>query len=57
MYNHQLDQLEELERQGKAVVIRPVNPIEVGRMERNVEKLQKLYDEGYQCASAFNFLN
>ena len=55
MYNRQLDQLEELERQGKAVVIRPVNPIEVGRMERNVEKLQKLYDEGYQCASGFNF--
>ena len=55
MYNRQLMQLEELERRGKAVVIRPINPIKVGRMEKNVEKLQKLYDEGYQCASGFNF--
>ena len=55
MYNHQLDQLEELERQGKAVVIRPVTPIQVGRMEKNVDKLQHLYDEGYQCAAAFHF--
>lgn len=55
MYNRQLMQLEELERRGKAVVIRPINPIKVGRMEKNVEKLQKLYDEGYQRASGFNF--
>ena len=55
MYNRQLCQLEELERQGKAVVIRPVNPIQVGRMEKNVDKLQHLYDEGYQCAAAFHF--
>ena len=55
MYNHQLEQLEELERQGKAVVIRPLNPISVGRMEKNVEKLLNLYHEGYQCASSFNF--
>ena len=55
MYNRQLCQLEELERQGKAVVIRPVTPIQVGRMEKNVDKLQHLYDEGYQCAAAFHF--
>lgn len=53
MYNRQLAQLEELERQGKAVVIRPVNPIQVGRMEKNVKKLSDLYDEGYQCAQTF----
>ena len=55
MYNHQLEQLEELEREGKAIVIRPVNPIQVGRMEKNVSKLQALYDEGYQCAAGIEF--
>ena len=55
MYNRQLTQLEELEREGKAIVIRPVNPIQVGRMEKNVQKLQALYDEGYQCAAEIDF--
>lgn len=55
MYNHQLEQLEALERQGKAIVIRPVNPINVSRIEKNVTKLLNLYDEGYQCAATFNF--
>lgn len=56
MYNRQLAQLEELERQGRALVIRPVNPIEVGRIEKNAAKLLKLYQEGYDCASTYNFL-
>ena len=55
MYNRQLTQLEQLEREGKAIVIRPVNPIQVGRMEKNVQKLQALYDEGYQCAAEIDF--
>lgn len=55
MYNRQLTQLEQLEREGRAIVIRPVNPIQVGRIEKDVVKLQNLYDEGYKCASMFNF--
>ena len=56
MYNHQLEQLEQLEREGRAIVIRPVNPIQVGRIEKNTNKLQALYDEGYQCAAAIDFV-
>ena len=55
MYNRQLTKLEQMEREGKALVIRPVNPIQVGRMEKNVQKLQALYDEGYQCAAEIDF--
>ena len=55
MYNHQLEQLEQLEREGKAIVVRPVNPINVSRIEKDVCKLQKMYDEGYQCAASLNY--
>ena len=50
-YNKTLEQIAALQQEGRAVVIRPLKPIEVDRMERNVEKLEALYLEGYQCAS------
>lgn len=49
-YNEQLDLIERLENEGKALVIRPEKPVEVGRMERNIYKLIELYEEGYSCA-------
>ncbi|HBK29027.1 MAG TPA: patatin family protein [Parabacteroides sp.] len=49
-YNQTLDYIEQLEDEGKAIVIRPVNPIQVGRTERNTDKLRSLYQEGYECA-------
>lgn len=48
-YNEKMDFIEELEEQGKALVIRPERPIEVGRTEKNIGKLIALYDEGYAC--------
>ena len=50
LYNEQLDLVERLEDEGKIIVIRPENPIVVGRMETSVKKLTDLYNEGYQCA-------
>lgn len=50
LYNGQLELVERLEEQGKVVVIRPKNPLSVGRMETNVDKLTALYNEGYACA-------
>ena len=46
-YNETLELIEELEKEGKVFVIRPINPIKVGRMERKSEKLQELYEDGY----------
>ena len=53
VYNEQLDLVDHLEEQGKALVIRPVNPIVVGRMEKDTQKLEALYEEGFRLGEEF----
>ncbi|MDH6356593.1 patatin family protein [Parabacteroides sp. PF5-9] len=48
-YNRVLDYIEQLEADGHIIVIRPESPIEVGRTEKDTQKLSTLYDEGYEC--------
>lgn len=55
LYNTQLELIERLEDEGEIVVIRPEKPIVVDRMERDVQKLLDLYNEGYECASKIKF--
>lgn len=50
MYNATLKFLEEQQESGGAFVIRPKKPSEVGRMEKDVQKLEALYREGYRDA-------
>lgn len=50
VYNQTMDMIEKLEAQGKALVIRPVEPVQVGRMEKDTDKLRALYQEGYDIA-------
>lgn len=50
VYNAQLEFVEQLEAQGAIKVIRPQNPVQVDRIERDIRKLTSLYEEGYQCA-------
>ena len=52
-YNRQLDLVDELEEQGKILVIRPVALVVVGRMEKDVEKLEALYEEGFRLGEEF----
>ena len=52
-YNRQLDLVDELEEQGKILVIRPEKPIVVGRMEKDVDKLEHLYEEGFRLGEQF----
>ena len=47
-YNNCLDELAEYEKQGKVIVIRPDSTKGFSRMERNKEKIQALYDDGYK---------
>ena len=54
-YNKTLDFIDELEEKGLATVIRPVKPLEVDRMEKDVKKLNNLYEEGYFLASQIKF--
>ena len=46
VYNNALRELLNWEQQGKAWVLHPSQPIEIGRLERHAEKLQAVYDLG-----------
>mgnify|MGYP003305958932 FL=1 len=50
VYNQTMDMIERLEEQDKITVIRPLKPVEVGRVEKDTAKLAALYDEGYEIA-------
>ena len=51
VYNRTMEMVERMEAEGKAVVIRPSNPVVVGRMEKDTSKLIALYEEGYAIAT------
>lgn len=53
LYNETIRYIEEEERKGNVIVIRPELPLEVGRMERNPHKLQNLYNLGYEQAKRY----
>lgn len=46
MYNAQIDQVNALERQGRITVIRPTQHLNIGRIEKDPNKLQAMYDLG-----------
>lgn len=50
VYNRTMDLIERLEDEGRMTVIRPLRPVEVGRMEKDTAKLTALYQEGYDIA-------
>ena len=47
-YEKQIALCEQLEQEGKAVVIRPQLPLKVGRITTNPDKILALYDEGLE---------
>ncbi|WP_024833973.1 patatin-like phospholipase family protein [Ruminiclostridium josui] len=49
-YNESIKLAEKLEKENKAVIIRPKKPVKISRFERNPENLKKLYAEGYKDA-------
>ena len=46
MYNEELRLVEEQEKAGKALVIRPSEPITISRTENDPEKLEEVYQLG-----------
>ncbi|MBQ8555590.1 MAG: patatin family protein [Clostridia bacterium] len=46
MYNSQVALIEKLEAEGRIFVIRPQAPLEIGRLEKDVAKVQAVYDAG-----------
>lgn len=50
-YNASLEQLEHLEKEGYAFIIAPKLPLQLDRFEKDTDKLQALFEEGYLEAS------
>ncbi|HWO96308.1 MAG TPA: patatin family protein [Bacillus sp. (in: firmicutes)] len=50
IYNETVAYLEKEEAKGNVFIIRPEQPLSVGRMERNPVKLESLYQQGYEEA-------
>jgi predicted patatin/cPLA2 family phospholipase len=44
-YNRTLDELEQLEKEGRVFIIRPESALKVARIENDPEKLKNVYDE------------
>ena len=50
LYNKTLKYIDKLEAEGKIVVIRPKMEVDIGRLEKDKEKLTNLYHQGYNDA-------
>lgn len=52
-YNETLDKVAEMEARGEIFVIRPSRTVDIKRVEKDVEKLQEMYDLGvHDCGSS-----
>lgn len=49
-YNQQLEWIEKLESEGRIVVIRPTEPLKVGRLTTDPKPITELYWQGYNTA-------
>ena len=50
VYNETLDHLYRKEKEGSVFLIQPPKPVEIGRIEKDGEKLKALYSQGYETA-------
>ena len=46
-YNQTVERILELEKKGAIFVIRPKDSLKIGRMEKDPENVQRVYDIGY----------
>ncbi len=50
IYNQQLDMVKDLEAAGKIFVLRPSRFVDIKRIERDLKKIQEMYDLGQEDA-------
>ena len=50
-YNEQVKFCEELEKSGKAIILRPTQDVQIGSLEKDVDKIKAIYEYGYKLAS------
>ena len=46
VYNSQTEEIKKLEKEGKLFVIRPKYSLDIGKTEKDPEKLEMVYQEG-----------
>lgn len=52
-YNAQLEYVERMEDEARVICIRPERPMEVDRIEKDIAKLERLYEEGFALGERF----
>lgn len=52
-YNAQLEYVERMEDEGRVICIRPERHMEVDRIEKDIAKLERLYEEGFAFGERF----
>lgn len=52
VYNQTLSYIDERERQGEVLVIRPEESLNIGKVEKNPDKLQEVYEAGRSIAES-----
>lgn len=55
MYNAQLEYVREAERQGRAIVIRPPEPLPIGHISHDPDEMQRVYEMGTRVARSLRF--
>lgn len=50
MYNEQLEYCNQLEKEGRAVILRPTEEVQIESFEKDLEKIKKIYQYGYDLA-------
>ncbi len=53
VYNDTLDYIHELEKEGKALVIRPPAKLEIGKIEHDTVKIREIYDLGRRTGEEY----
>lgn len=47
MYNEQLEYCQQLEKEGRAIILRPTEEVQIESFEKDLEKIKKIYQYGY----------
>lgn len=50
LYNEELAYCNQLEKEGRAVILRPTEEVQIDSFEKDLEKIERIYDFGYDLA-------
>ena len=50
LYNETVQYCEQLEKDGKALILRPTSEVQIDSFEKDLQKIERIYQFGYQEA-------